>query len=142
MELNGGGNGRQRDLFKPETRADQIFARFEKFHAANPQIWSHFRRFALEAVQSGRARFGGAMIIQRIRYFVEIETKGDVVKINNDFEPYYVRMFVAKFPQHEGLFELRRRTSADYDGFDVDLSVVDSGPLDDEAALLEKLRKM
>ena len=67
---------RQADLFTEadfaveeplKTRADQIRARFEKFHAANPQVWELFKKFTFQLIAAGRAHYSSDAIMQRIR---------------------------------------------------------------------------
>ena len=125
-----------------QSRADQIFARFKTFHRENPQIWELFKRFAFVSVERGRERYSVDAIIERIRWHVDIETRGDAVKINNDFRAYYARMFMAKFPEHDGFFEIRRRVSAEREAYDVDLTVFNTGRPVDEADLRRQLRDL
>lgn len=85
--------------------------RFIRYHAENPGVWAMFEKFALEAAES-RARFSAQMIFERMRWYTRIETKG-VFKINNNYRPDYARMFIEKYPQHAGLFQLRERRIID-----------------------------
>lgn len=130
------------DLFAPATRADQIFKRFVAFHDANPTIWELYQKFALQLVGAGRKRYSSLAIMMRIRWHVEVETKGDSVKINNDFAAYYARMFAAKFPEHRKFFGFRHRTSVDSAAYNNDIHVFDSGPVGDEQTLINQLRGM
>ena len=81
--------------------------RFERFHLANPEVWRLFQRFAFEAARAGRTRYSARTIIHRIRWYVEVETRGDHFKINNDFSPFYARLWARAYPSHEDLFETR-----------------------------------
>lgn len=122
------------------TRADQILEKFLEFHAANPLVWDLFQRFTFEALRRGRARYSADMVVQRIRWHVDVETANGEVKINNNFPPYYARMFHAKYPQHAGLFETRHRISEDRDAYEHDIQVFDAGPASNEERLLARLR--
>lgn len=89
-------------------RTPDIDADFKAFDAANPEVFRLFVRFALEAVAAGRKRFGAGSIIERIRWHVAVETKStDGLKINDHFSSRFARKFIAWYPEHEGLFELR-----------------------------------
>ncbi len=83
--------------------------RFERFHKENPHVFDLFKRFAFQALASNRGRFSGRTIIHRIRWYTRVETDDPTgFKINDHWSPYYVRMFVAEFSEHEGFFEMRR----------------------------------
>jgi hypothetical protein len=124
------------------TRAEQIFERFKTFHASNPEVWRLFQKFAFDIMARGLDSYSAYAIVERIRWHVSVETRGDSVKINNDFRPYYARMFVAKFPEHAGLFATRRRTSDEYPAYDNDIPVFNTGPSHGEAQLRDELRGM
>lgn len=85
-----------------------IRERFEAFHSANPQVFQHFKRFAWEAKRMGRSRWSADAIIQRIRWFICIETAGDDFKVNDHFSAEYARLLIAEEPAFEGFFELRK----------------------------------
>lgn len=87
--------------------AEHARRRFEDFHRANPRVFSLFERFALQAARAGRTRYSARTIIHRIRWYVEVETTGDHFKVNNDYSPFYARMFVRKWPMYKDLFEMR-----------------------------------
>lgn len=87
--------------------AVSVRSRFERFHRANPAVYDLFRRFAREAMASGRERFSADAILHRIRWYVAIETKGDF-KCNNDCAAFYARMLIAEQPAFAGFFELRK----------------------------------
>lgn len=81
--------------------------RFAAFHAANPVVYRLFRQYAHDAKRAGRTRFSADAIIQRIRWFVSVETNGDEFKINDHFSAHYSRMLIAEEPEFAGFFELR-----------------------------------
>lgn len=82
--------------------------RFEQFHAANPQVFVHFKRFAWDVKRMGRTRWSADAIIQRIRWFLCVETAGDNFKVNDNFSAYYARLLIAEEPEFDGFFELRK----------------------------------
>lgn len=94
------------------TRADQIYRRFRAFHKANPQVWDLFQQFTNELIAQGYKRYSVDAVLHRVRWEVAIKTRGDEgVKLNNDFTPYYARMWLATHPQWPNFFELRARKS-------------------------------
>lgn len=83
---------------------------WEAFHAAHPRVYDLFARFAREAAESGRERFGAKMIWERMRWYTTIEAggKGEDWRLNNNYITYYAREFMRRNPQYGDLFELRR----------------------------------
>lgn len=104
----------------PESR----FGRWLAFHRANPGVWRLFKRFAMEALNSGRNHFGGRLIGERIRWYTRIETTGEDYKVNDHYWPYYTRLLMLTDNRFEHIFERRDKN------FDTD----------DETLLREGLR--
>lgn len=83
---------------------------FEEFDRLNPRVRDLFDRFTMEAISSGRPHYSADAIWQRLRWHVEIETKGrDDFKLNNNYRTYYGRRFMREHPEHDGFFETRER---------------------------------
>jgi hypothetical protein len=80
---------------------------FWAWHKANPEVWLHFERFALEAVSKGRKNVSHWLIINRIRWEVNIMTTGSDFKISNDYIAFYARLWRARYPQHKNLFTIK-----------------------------------
>ena len=93
-------------LFDPlSMQAAQI--RFENFHEANPHVYELFCKFALQAA-ARRPRFSARTVLHRIRWATTIETDSDDgFKINNNWSPFYVRLFEIDHPELAGFFEKR-----------------------------------
>jgi len=126
-----------------KTRAEQIFARFKVFHAANPLIWQLFQKYAQQLLDAGREHYSVDCIMHRIRWHVNVETKGgESVKLNDHYTAYYARLWQVKNPAHSGFFELRKRLSAERDAYDTDVVVFRTGSAGSESSLMEELRKL
>ena len=80
---------------------------FKKYHKENPHIYHMFIRYALEAAKH-REHFSAKAIIELLRWETMV-SGNDQFKINNNYAPYYARMFEHNFPQHEGFFRKRER---------------------------------
>lgn len=89
----------------------ELVEKFTIFHRRNPAIYAAFDRFSREARSSGRTRFSHWMVVNRIRWYTEIETQGSELKISNDFIALYARMFVALNPDFAGFFEFKKMKS-------------------------------
>ena len=110
---------------RPERRpARSSQERFDRFHAENPHVYQLFKRFTFEAIKSGRERFSARTVIHRIRWYTTVETEDPQgFKINNNWSPFYARMFVRDHPGHDSFFEVRtaiadRQSGGTSDGTD------------------------
>lgn len=92
------------DWGHPESRQVK---QWKKFHHENPKFYALFVRFSLQAVNAGRKRFSARTVIHRIRWYTTIDTQGDAYKVNNNWSPFYARLFEHDFPEHDGFFEMR-----------------------------------
>lgn len=81
---------------------------FLKFHANNPQVYELVKRFTFEVLDSGRTRLSTKLLIERIRWELNVTLKAtDEFKINNNHTAYYARKFIQDYPQHATVFEMR-----------------------------------
>jgi hypothetical protein len=104
-------NMRSADLFgwTPPNDAGSAPLReaFERFHAQHPEVYVLFDRYAKQAIARGYKRFSSDAILHRIRWQAAIEAKVKPYKINNDYTPYYARLWMKQNPGWEDFFELR-----------------------------------
>lgn len=89
-------------------------SRFEAYHKANPHIYELFKRFTFEKIRAGAKNLGSKAVFERIRWETGVETVGDDFKVNNIFTPFYARLFMRDYPEHEGFFRVRA-SAADQD---------------------------
>ena len=87
--------------------ANDNYATWEQFHQDNPDVYHLIKHYTYEVIRTGKKRYAISAIIERVRWHTEIETKGDGYKINNNWRPFYARLFMAEHPQYEGFFETR-----------------------------------
>jgi hypothetical protein len=102
-------NGRR--VGPPSPGASKIQMQFERWLEQNPELWSLIRRYAYRALESGRSRFGIAAIVERVRWEVEIEGRGEPFKLTNNYRSRIVRKLIAEEPAFAELFETRRLRS-------------------------------
>ncbi len=81
---------------------------WRKFHVDNSDVFDIFKRFAVEAFESGRERLGSRIIAERMRWYTLIETQ-DVEgwKLNNNHIPYYTHLLMYTDDRFADFFELR-----------------------------------
>jgi hypothetical protein len=87
--------------------APHIVESFEKFHAENPHVYGLFKAFCEDARKAGRGRYGAKAVLERIRWHVEVEARGDAFKVNNNFTSCYSRLLIAEDPSFSSFFSLR-----------------------------------
>ncbi len=86
------------------------YEKFLEFDAENPVIYELFVSYAKQVKDAGHKRFSAEAIINRIRWHVSVETRGDSFKINNNHKPFYARKLVKEYPEFEGFFQFREQT--------------------------------
>ena len=82
--------------------------RFETFHRANPHVFRKFKELAFAIKATGRLRYAARTITEKIRWDHDINTVGEVFKLNDNFIAFYVRLLIHRYPEFDGFFELRR----------------------------------
>jgi hypothetical protein len=92
--------------------SEEVDRKFLKFHYKNPRVFDLFCQKAVALMLNGRKFYGAKAIFEVIRYQVNIETRGDEFKINNNYVSGYVRLFEETYPQYKGFF---RKRSSIYD---------------------------
>lgn len=80
---------------------------FIEFHKANPHVYQRIDHFMKRVIERGYQRFSINMIFERIRWETMIETSGDGFKVNNNYRPYYARLWMKNNPEHGTMFETR-----------------------------------
>lgn len=88
---------------------------FEEFHAANPLVYDWLVRQARLAKDRGYERIGIELLFAVLRWQRMMQTADpsqDTFKINDHYTSRYARLIMEQEPDLDGLFELRRLTSA------------------------------
>lgn len=84
---------------------------FEKFHAANPAVFSELVAISRSYAQRGYKKIGIGHLAEIVRWQRNMTTTGDDFKINNNFRSRYARLIVAKYPEFATLFRMRELRS-------------------------------
>lgn len=98
------------DIVNNEAFSDikpHIVEKFLVFHQNNPHIYPLFKKYSAMVMNSGRKRYSIKTIIERIRWHVDVETKGEEFKINNNHSSCYVRLLIMDHPQYADFFKTR-----------------------------------
>jgi hypothetical protein len=74
-------------------------------HTESPDVWQAFEHITLTLIAIGK-KAGAIDVLGRARWETHIEG-GREWKVNNNYAPYYARIFAAKYPEHKSFFEFR-----------------------------------
>ena len=89
-----------------------IEEQFEAFHAANPHIMRRLVEIAWQAKAAGRNQMGIALLWERMRWDLFVESQGDEYKLNNNYRSHYARKIMADHPMLRGMFHTRELRAA------------------------------
>ena len=78
--------------------------KFREFHDKNPRVWVLLQRFTFEIINKGFKNYSVKAVFERIRWHTDVETSDPEFKLSNNHTAYYSRMFIDKYPEHEGFF--------------------------------------
>lgn len=90
--------------FEPVSPLEAAFA---KYHRENPHVYELICRYADEAIAVGRRHLSMKLLFERIRWYTQIETTGDELKLNNNFTACYARLWLRRHPGFPDFFETR-----------------------------------
>jgi hypothetical protein len=80
---------------------------WKEFHRDNKGVFDLFKMFGEEALGTGRNRFGGRMLGERVRWYTQIQTTDPDYKICNNHFPYYTRLLIGLDRRFEGVFTMK-----------------------------------
>lgn len=92
---------------------------FVKFHKANPQVFELWCKFSNMLI-ARQKMISTNLVINRIRWEIYFESNTrdeDEFKINNNFCPWYGRLWIKKYPQHADKIRFREIRSNDNEDY-------------------------
>lgn len=87
---------------------ESLLEKFERYHRNNPLVYALFKQFAERLISRGLRKTSAWLIMNRIRWEINVETYGDEFKICNDYFALYARLFITERPEHRDLFNIKR----------------------------------
>lgn len=91
---------------------------WERFHADNPHVYARLVALARRWREARPgSRLGIAVLFERLRWDLAMETTGEPLKLNNNYKSLYARLMMDREPDLDGLFETRRLRA---DGSEID----------------------
>jgi hypothetical protein len=87
---------------------------YRRFHRENPAVYSTLVALARrwQRRHPGR-KCGIGMLYEVARWTIEMQTKGEPLKLNNNYRAFYAREIMDREPDLEGIFDIRRQRSED-----------------------------
>ena len=79
-------------------KSSQLWMKFLEFHKQYPQVYENFKQRIRDQID------GSVISSYRVR---ETMVTSEVTGVDNNFAPYYLRIFLEEFPQYEEFFRLR-----------------------------------
>lgn len=73
-----------------------------------PEVAELFEKFTFQLIAGGRAHYSARAILHRIRWHFHVEKGNREFKCNDHWTPSLARWFMAKYPQYDDFFEIRR----------------------------------
>jgi hypothetical protein len=80
---------------------------FCQYHEKNPQIYNKYEELTLQLIEKGVKHYGTMDMIGAIRWTTAVSGSGKY-KVNNNYAPYYARLFESRHPEHKGFFRKRK----------------------------------
>jgi len=94
---------------------EALAARFEQFHQDNPHVYTILVRLAREWIRrTGRHKVGIAILWERMRWELAVETSEEAPALNNDYKAFFARLMMRDEPDLAELFDLRRSVADEW----------------------------
>ena len=90
-----------------ELKSQSRAARFQKFHAAHPEIFDQLKEMSLTLRRAGKHHWGMRNLWERLRYDLAVKTGSSDYQLHDHLPPFYARMLMAVVPELAGFFEIR-----------------------------------
>ena len=87
-----------------------VVGQFKLFHVEHKGLLELYAKYARDLKASGKKHFGIKAIAERVRWYMTVERAGTAdenFKVNNNFTSCYARFLMLKYPELDGMFELR-----------------------------------
>ena len=86
--------------------APEDVQKFLAYHKARPEIFEHFKRFAISAYEAG-IKMSAKAVIERLRWELAFERKGEF-KLTNSATALYARSLAAVDPRFSRYWKFKR----------------------------------
>jgi len=102
----------------------ELVNKFNVYHAESPQVWWLFEKYALELAGSNVTALSAKRIFERIRWESDV-SGNDGYKVNNNYTPFYARMFETKYPDAPKFRKRKSKADSLFPDLDMNFSYPD-----------------
>lgn len=81
---------------------------FKNYDAANPQIWTEFKRVCFLAKEKGFTHWSAKGVFEVIRWETQVGDNTTQFKVCNNFTPDYARKMMKEYPEFQGFFKIKQ----------------------------------
>ena len=96
---------------QPAYKGGSPDAQFLTFHEANPHVYRELVRLARELRDAGHRHYSIKGLYEVLRHRWSLRTRGEVVKLNNNYTSRYARLIMAQEPDLKRFFSTREMAS-------------------------------
>src|SRR5262249_28655052 len=89
-----------------EGASKKSLRQFIKYDRKHLELYRLLYRFTLEARAHGLTDFPFAVICARTKWYIEVETKGNIVNLNSSYRSLYARKLIHEYPELEGFLRI------------------------------------
>jgi hypothetical protein len=86
----------------------RLLKRWLAFDKANPCVYDRFLDLSFQVYKLGYRKYSAWTVLTAIRFQMDLTTKGEEFKINNDYVALYARKFIQQYPFMVDFFVLRQ----------------------------------
>lgn len=82
--------------------------KFIEYHEKYPKVYQFYKEVIAQLVNRGFKRYSSDGVLHIVRFTKHDEIKRDGFKVNNNYTPYYARLFEEENPQYKDFFSKRK----------------------------------
>ena len=100
---------------QPAYKGGSPDAQFLTFHEENPHVYRALVKRARALREAGHRSYSIKGLYEALRFEWSLRTKGEPVKLNNNYTSRYARLIMAQEPDLRGFFQTREMPSREED---------------------------
>jgi hypothetical protein len=82
--------------------------KFIDYHAKYPKVYEYYKGVIAQLINRGFKKYSSDGVLHIVRFTKHDEIKKDGFKVNNNYTPYYARLYESEHPELKGFFAKRK----------------------------------